>query len=212
LARFSRAQDALFELLENGALRIAFYIEEHVSALTELHHKYRDRPMSLADACIVRMTEIHERHAVLTKFGGDTAMLAIARDRPIPRLWPSSYPPFSIKSCKHIYGKLAQTVSLIRTSRLITEKATWTAPLLLEGLKRAGPQPDTEKLVDSLETIRNYDMGLGTLISFSEHQGSHKYGAHSSTTMGTTNPSICSKPGPPRRPRNPVNVACQCHS
>jgi branched-chain amino acid transport system substrate-binding protein len=48
--------------------------------------------------------------------------------------------------------------------------------LLLEGLRRAGPRPDTEKLVDGLETIRNYDMGLGTLISFSqsEHQGSHK--------------------------------------
>jgi uncharacterized protein len=66
LARFSRAQDALFELLENGALRIAFRIEEHVSVLRKLHHKYRDRPMSLADACIVRMAEIHERHAVLT--------------------------------------------------------------------------------------------------------------------------------------------------
>ena len=37
--------------------------------------------------------------------------------------------------------------------------------LLLEGLKRAGPQPDTEKLVDGLETIRNFDMGLGTLIT-----------------------------------------------
>ena len=48
--------------------------------------------------------------------------------------------------------------------------------LLLEGLKRAGSQPDTEKLVDGLETLRNFDMGLGTLISFSqsEHQGSHK--------------------------------------
>ena len=48
--------------------------------------------------------------------------------------------------------------------------------LLLEGLKRTGSQPDTEKLVDGLETLRNYDMGLGTLISFSqsEHQGSHK--------------------------------------
>ena len=50
LARFSRAQDALFELLENGALRIAFRIEDHVSILRKLHHKYRDRPMSLADA------------------------------------------------------------------------------------------------------------------------------------------------------------------
>jgi len=48
--------------------------------------------------------------------------------------------------------------------------------LLLEGLRRAGPQPDTEKLVDGLESLRNFDMGLGTLISFnqSEHQGSHK--------------------------------------
>jgi hypothetical protein len=48
--------------------------------------------------------------------------------------------------------------------------------LLLEGLRRAGPRPDTEKLVDGLESIRNFDMGLGTLISFgpSEHQGSHK--------------------------------------
>ena len=66
LARFSRAQDALFGLLENGALSLAFRVEEHVSALRKLHRKYRDRPMSLADACIVRMAEIHERHAVLT--------------------------------------------------------------------------------------------------------------------------------------------------
>ncbi len=66
LARFPKAQDALFGLLENGALRIAFRIEEHVLALLKLHRKYRDRPMSLADVCIVRMTEIYERHAVLT--------------------------------------------------------------------------------------------------------------------------------------------------
>jgi branched-chain amino acid transport system substrate-binding protein len=50
------------------------------------------------------------------------------------------------------------------------------ASLLLEGLRRTGPQPDTERLVDSLESIHNLDMGLGTLISFgpTEHQGSHK--------------------------------------
>ena len=27
---------------------------------------FQDRPMSLADACVVRMAELHERHAVLT--------------------------------------------------------------------------------------------------------------------------------------------------
>jgi branched-chain amino acid transport system substrate-binding protein len=48
--------------------------------------------------------------------------------------------------------------------------------LLLEGLKRAGPQLDTEKLVEALETVRDFDMGLGAPISFgpTEHQGSHK--------------------------------------
>jgi uncharacterized protein len=66
LARFPRAQDALFELLQNGALKIAFRIEEHVGALRTLLQKYRDTPMSLADACIVCMAEIYERHAVLT--------------------------------------------------------------------------------------------------------------------------------------------------
>jgi uncharacterized protein len=65
LARFSRAHDALFGLLENGALTIAFHIDEHISSLRKLHHQYRDRPMSLADACIVRMAEIYQRHVVL---------------------------------------------------------------------------------------------------------------------------------------------------
>ena len=48
--------------------------------------------------------------------------------------------------------------------------------LLLEGLKRVGPQLGTEKLVEALETVRDFDMGLGAPISFgpTEHQGSHK--------------------------------------
>jgi uncharacterized protein len=66
LASFSRAQDTLFAYLEKGALRVGLHIQEHTAALHELHRKYRDMPMSLADACIVRMSEIHDRHAVLT--------------------------------------------------------------------------------------------------------------------------------------------------
>ena len=48
--------------------------------------------------------------------------------------------------------------------------------VLLEGVKRAGRQLDTEKLVETLETVRDFDMGLGAPISFgpTEHQGSHK--------------------------------------
>jgi predicted nucleic acid-binding protein len=66
LGRFPRAQDALFGLLQNGALVAAFRLEEHIAALHRLLRKYRDTPMSLADACVVRMAEIHEDHSVLT--------------------------------------------------------------------------------------------------------------------------------------------------
>ena len=66
LARYRRAHDVLFELVQNGALRVAFRIDEHVDGLRNLLRKYRDTPMSLADACIVRMAEINQGHAVLT--------------------------------------------------------------------------------------------------------------------------------------------------
>jgi branched-chain amino acid transport system substrate-binding protein len=50
-----------------------------------------------------------------------------------------------------------------------------TANVLIEGLKRA-PQLDTETLVDALENVRNFDMGLGPRVSFgpAEHQAVHK--------------------------------------
>lgn len=66
LGRSSRASDVLFRLLQNGALRIGLHIEHHLDALRMLLQKYRDTPMSLADACVVRMAEIHDRYDVLT--------------------------------------------------------------------------------------------------------------------------------------------------
>jgi uncharacterized protein len=62
----SFAQDAVLELIQNGALSVAFRLDEHLGELCKLLQKNRDTPMSLADACIVRMSEIHDRHAVLT--------------------------------------------------------------------------------------------------------------------------------------------------
>jgi len=50
------------------------------------------------------------------------------------------------------------------------------ANVLIQGIKRAGPQVDTERLIDNLEAMRNIDLGLGTSLNFgrSEHQASHK--------------------------------------
>ncbi|WP_295851289.1 ABC transporter substrate-binding protein [Tardiphaga sp.] len=48
--------------------------------------------------------------------------------------------------------------------------------VLVQAMRQASPQLDTERLVDSLEALRQLDMGLGTVLSFgrSEHQASHK--------------------------------------
>ena len=50
------------------------------------------------------------------------------------------------------------------------------ANVLIQALKRTGPQLDTEKLIDNLESMRNIDLGLGTSLNFgrAEHQASHK--------------------------------------
>jgi len=50
------------------------------------------------------------------------------------------------------------------------------ANVLIQALKRTGPQLDTEKLIDVLENTRNLDLGLGAPLSFgrAEHQASHK--------------------------------------
>jgi branched-chain amino acid transport system substrate-binding protein len=68
---------------------------------------------------------------------------------------------------KYFPGEAADYVSL---------EGYLAANVLIQGLKRAGPQFDTEKLIDVLENTQNLDLGLGTVLNFgrAEHQASHK--------------------------------------
>ena len=66
LSRLQAAQEALFGLLETGTLQIGFRLSDHLTAVRTLCRKYRDKPMSLADACVVRMTEVLADPIVLT--------------------------------------------------------------------------------------------------------------------------------------------------
>ena len=58
--------DVLFALLERGVLRIGLEIEDQIADLRTLMRRYRDRPMSLADACLVRLAELHPNGVVFT--------------------------------------------------------------------------------------------------------------------------------------------------
>ena len=66
LKREGREADALFALLERGVIRIAIGVQEEQADLRALMHRYRNRPMSLADACLVRLAEIHITGEVFT--------------------------------------------------------------------------------------------------------------------------------------------------
>lgn len=60
------AQDALWEMVESGALRILVLDEGDVSRMKELMRKYRDLPMDLADAALVRVAEREKLRRIFT--------------------------------------------------------------------------------------------------------------------------------------------------
>jgi uncharacterized protein len=67
LLRFSPpALDKILEWIGNGTLSVAFDLAEDSAAVRRLMRKHRDVPMSLADACLVRMAENHDGHAIGT--------------------------------------------------------------------------------------------------------------------------------------------------
>jgi uncharacterized protein len=58
--------EPLLELVERGIVTLKFNAATHQPDLWRLLRKYSDRPMSLADACLVRMAEITEQCQVFT--------------------------------------------------------------------------------------------------------------------------------------------------
>lgn len=59
-------QKAVMETLSAGLVQVAFALVENVEPVAELMERYAPVPMSLADACLVRMAERYPESAVLT--------------------------------------------------------------------------------------------------------------------------------------------------
>jgi uncharacterized protein len=62
----TRGAPSLGALLRRRALLVAFELAENVEPVMKLIEKYSDLPMSLADACLVRMTETLADPIILT--------------------------------------------------------------------------------------------------------------------------------------------------
>jgi uncharacterized protein len=61
-----RGQQTVIDLLQRGVLAIPFRIDEEANRLAALLARYASVPMSLADACLVRMAEQHAKGVLLT--------------------------------------------------------------------------------------------------------------------------------------------------
>ena len=57
---------ALDRLLREGVIRLAFDLTAELSPVLDLREKYSNVPMSLADACLVRMSEILPDPVIVT--------------------------------------------------------------------------------------------------------------------------------------------------
>jgi predicted nucleic acid-binding protein len=79
--------EAVLELLESGSVAVPFRLQEERSAVKSLMARYADVPMSLADACLVRMAELSPRAAVMT-FDSDFTIYRKHGRQVIPLLMP----------------------------------------------------------------------------------------------------------------------------
>ena len=66
LERASQGKEMLCAILERGIIKVEFSLAHHLAETLQLIHRYRDTPMSFADACLVRMAEIHKDATVFT--------------------------------------------------------------------------------------------------------------------------------------------------
>jgi predicted nucleic acid-binding protein len=79
--------DGLLDLIGRGVVVLEFSLAAEIGAIQQLMKTYRNVPMSLADACLVRMAEIHEKSTVMT-LDSDFTIYRKSRRKVIPLLCP----------------------------------------------------------------------------------------------------------------------------
>jgi predicted nucleic acid-binding protein len=61
-----RSARTVLDMVRDGLVRPEFDVRQHLAALAALAERYADREPDLADLCLVRMSELHPRHPVIT--------------------------------------------------------------------------------------------------------------------------------------------------
>jgi len=75
-------------MVRTGLIELAFDCNDHLSQLAALAQRYADRKPDLADLCLVRMSELHPRHSVVTVDRRDFRVYRRNKRDAIPLLCP----------------------------------------------------------------------------------------------------------------------------
>jgi predicted nucleic acid-binding protein len=78
----------VLEMIDDGLIALAFDCRDHLPQLAALAKRYADRRPDLADLCLIRMSEIHPRHAVITVDRGDFRVYRRNKRESIPLICP----------------------------------------------------------------------------------------------------------------------------
>lgn len=89
LRRLDGGPRALLDLVSRGIVRPTFRLDQEIDAVGRLMKSYADVPMSLADACLVRMTELERASKILT-LEHDFRIYRRNRRQVVPVIMPSA--------------------------------------------------------------------------------------------------------------------------
>ena len=86
LSSIKGGSDQVLLLIHRKILMISFHLYEHIDPIKKLLLKYQSVPMSLADACLVRMSELHSNSRLFT-LDSDFNLYRKNGRQVIPTIW-----------------------------------------------------------------------------------------------------------------------------
>jgi predicted nucleic acid-binding protein len=78
----------VLEYVHEGLVQPTLIIADHMTRLTELATRYADRKPDLADLCLIRLSELHPKHSVITTDLADFRIYRRGRREAIPLIHP----------------------------------------------------------------------------------------------------------------------------
>jgi uncharacterized protein len=83
-----RSVPLVLAMLSDGLAALKFQLTENTTQIAELAKRFADRDPDLADLCLIRMSELHPRHSVVTVDQADFRIYRRNKREAIPLICP----------------------------------------------------------------------------------------------------------------------------